>query len=413
MKAELIAVGSELLRLGRRDTNGDWIATRLERVGIGVAARVQIVDDTERLAACLRDAVRRSDLVLVSGGLGPTEDDRTRDALALAVDRPLVRDEERLAMLRRLFEERGRRFQPVQARQAGIPEGGTWIENPVGTAPGIELATGKARVFALPGVPAELKAMFRDHVEPRIAGLSRAVSASRTLKVGGRFEASVDAQLRDLYELPGIDATILAGREGIEVHLRAEAATRDEAIARLGEAERRISERLGNDVYGRDDASLPAVTGELLARRHRTVATAESCTAGLIAATLTDVPGSSAWFRGGIVVYSDDLKSSLAGVRPETLAAHGAVSEPVARELAEGAARRCGADFGIGVTGVAGPSGGTACKPVGLVHLALAGPGGVEHWRTQQFGDRKLVRRRTVNAALDRLRRRLLSEEGP
>jgi nicotinamide-nucleotide amidase len=210
--------------------------------------------------------------------------------------------------------------------------------------------------------------------------------------------------MRDLYEQPGVEVTILSGREGIELHITAEEGERAEALAEI------MSRRLGHDLYAKDERSLAASTGELLRALGKTVGTAESCTAGLLAASFTDIPGSSSWYRGGVVVYSDELKSELAGVMPETISAHGAVSEEVSRELARGARARCGADYGIGITGIAGPGGGSVEKPVGLVHLALDDGIGSAHWRLLLLGDRHLVRWRAVTAALDRLRRKLLEE---
>jgi nicotinamide-nucleotide amidase len=342
--------------------------------------------------------------------MGPTEDDRTRQAVAQAVDRLVERDEERVQRLRAQFESRGRRFQPFQARQADRPLGADWIDNPLGTAAGFVLQDRDRQLFALPGVPAELKAMFHAAVLPRIRESSAPIAvATRTLKVAGRTEPSVDEQLRDLYGGHGVEVTILAATEGIELHLRAAG---EEAEASVADLDRRMTTRLGLDLYGRDDETLPAVVGALLARKGRTVATAESCTAGLLAATLTGVAGASGWFRGGWVVYSDALKRELAGVADELLTRHGAVSEAVARELAVEVRRRCATDFGIGITGIAGPGGGTPEKPVGLVHSALATDAMVLHWRTLHFGDRELVRRRTVTAALDRLRRVLVGEAG-
>jgi nicotinamide-nucleotide amidase len=412
VKASLIAVGSELLRHGRRDTNGDWLAEQLTLAGVEVSARSAVEDDVDAIASCVRAAVRRDGLVVVFGGLGPTEDDRTREGLARALDLPLERDESRLESLRALFASRSREFRPLQARQADRPVGAAWVENPLGTAPGLLLEHRGARLFALPGVPAEMKAMVRSAVLPLLESVGEPARAVRTLKVAGRTESSVDEQLADLYDAPGVEVTILCGGEGIELHLEASGAEPGEARRRLGAVEGEMVRRLGDDLYDRGGGgSLARVCGALLARAGESVAVAESCTAGMLAAALTDEPGSSAWFRGGLVVYGDELKVALAGVDAEMLARHGAVSAEVARELAAGARQRCGADWGIGITGIAGPGGGTACKPVGLVHLALAGPDGVEHWRTQQFGDRGLVRRRTVVAALDRLRRTLVARE--
>jgi nicotinamide-nucleotide amidase len=410
MIAELIAVGSELLRFGRSDTNGDWITERLQRLGVEVVGRSLVGDDHARTAAAIRAGLATADLVVLTGGLGPTEDDRARAAIADALGVPLERDEMRVARLRRFFEDRGREFKPEQSRQADRPVGAEWIENDLGIAPGILARRNGRTIVALPGVPAEMKRMFTARVAPLLAGSLQGALARRLLKIGGRFESSVDAQVRDLYDTPGVEVTILTGREGIELHLLARGGRAGEARERLEALDRRFADRLGVDLYGRDDETLGAVTGHLLVGAGATVATAESCTAGLLAATMTDVPGSSSWFRGGLVVYSNDLKVSLAGVDPGLIEAEGAVSEGVARALASGARSRCGADYGVGITGIAGPGGGTPDKPVGRVHVALADPvGQTDHWQLQQIGGRELVRRRTVVFALDRLRRALLS----
>jgi nicotinamide-nucleotide amidase len=414
MRARIIAVGSEMLGLGRVDANGDWLIEQLGRLGVAVESRCVVEDDPDAIASAVRGALGRVGAVIVSGGLGPTEDDRTRDGLARALGTDLERDPERLHRLEELFRMRGRTCSPRQARQADRPAGAAWIENTGGTAPGLALKHGDTELFALPGVPAEMQVMFRTFVAPRIAARADRVLARRTLRVAGRTELSVDDQLRDLYGAGGLRVTVLAGREGIEVHLLAEGRDQAAATARIEEIDARMSRRLGRDLYGRDDETLATVVGSALECAGRTLATAESCTAGLLAAAVTGVPGSSAWFRGGFVVYSDDLKKSLAGVAPEVLEKHGAVSAEVADELARGARARCGADYGIGITGIAGPGGGSAQKPVGLVHLALAERSGTETWRLLQSGDRNLVRHRTVATALDRLRRRLLdsADEG-
>lgn len=408
MNANLIAVGSELLRFGRHDSNGDWITERLQRLGVEVVGRTLVGDDHGRTAAAIAVAVESADIVVLTGGLGPTEDDRTRDALAQALGLALERDDGQVARLREFFDRRGKEFQPEQARQADRPSGAEWIDNPLGIAPGMLYRGESFLVIALPGVPAEMKRMFGDTVAPLIGRTAAGRLARRVLKVGGRFESSVDAQVRDLYGTRGVEVTILTGREGIELHLLANADDAAQARVRIDSLDRELSARLGQDLYGRDDETLAEVTGCMLVQRGASVATAESCTAGLLSATVTAVAGSSGWFRGGLVVYSDDLKVSLAGVPPETLEARGAVSEEVARCLAQGARSRCGADYGIGITGVAGPGGGTEGKPVGLVHVAIAEDDQrTEHWKIQQIGGRELVRRRTVVFALDRLRRAL------
>ena len=408
MNATLIAVGSELLRFGRHDSNGDWITERLQRLGVEVVGRTLVGDDQARTAAAIGVAVVSADIVVVTGGLGPTEDDRTREALAQALGVALERDERRVARLREFFDRRGRAFEPEQEKQADRPAGAEWIDNPLGIAPGILYRGESSLVIALPGVPAEMKRMFDDTVAPLIGQSGAGRLARRVLKIGGRFESSVDAQVRDLYDTPGVEVTILTSNEGIELHLLAGGDDAGQARARIDGLDRAFSERLGQDLYGRDDETLAEVTGRMLVQRGASVATAESCTAGMLSATVTAVAGSSRWFRGGLVVYSDDLKVSLAGVPSDLLGARGAVSEEVARCLARGARRRCGADYGVGITGVAGPGGGTTEKPVGLVHVAIAEDDQqTEHWMLQLTGGRDLVRRRTVVFALDRLRRTL------
>jgi competence/damage-inducible protein CinA-like protein len=409
--AALIAVGSELLRPGRSDANGDWLTERLGRLGIEVVARTIVGDDAARTATVIVAALRAGDLVILTGGLGPTEDDRTREALARALGRPLERDAEREERLRAMFESRGRTFRPMQARQTEKPRGAEWVDNPLGTAPGVLCRRAGRLVIALPGVPAEMRRMFEDSVAPLASARAMGALARRALKIGGRLEASVDEQLRDLYGTRGVDVTILAGHEGIELQLAAHGADAEHARLALDALEREIADRLGDDLYGKDDETLPVAVGRALTAAGLSVATAESCTAGLLAAALTEVPGSSAWFRGGVVPYADDLKPVLADVPVEVVARSGAVSEDVARALAEGVRRRTGASLGVGITGIAGPGGGSADKPVGLVHVAIAGPARTDHWRLLHVGDRALIRRRSVSFALDRLRRRASERE--
>ena len=402
MNAAIIAVGTELVRHGKIDTNGDWIGGRLLHAGVRVDLRATASDDDGAIASVLHAALATCDLALLTGGLGPTEDDRTRDAVARATGLPLERDPEVERALRERFAARGFPFLPMQSRQADRPRGADWIPNPIGSAPGFALALGSRLVIALPGVPAEMRAMFEGSVVSRLApgGIAR-----RALRVAGRSESSVEEALRDLYGAQGVEVTILAGRHGVDLHLLAEGRTADDAARRVGWVERRMVERLGRDLYGYDDDTLAAVTGHALATAGRTVAVAESCTGGLVASALTSVPGSSVWFRGAVVPYADDLKIQLCGVDASVLAASGAVSESVVLELARGVRRRLGADVGVGISGIAGPGGATGEKPVGLVHLAIADGTRERAWATRWVGDRDLVRSRAATFALDRLRR--------
>ncbi len=408
MIAEVVAVGRELLRHGAPDTNSAWLVERLHEAGIEVAARAAIDDDPERLASFLSGALARADLVLLTGGLGPTADDRTRPALASALGVALESDPARVALLRELYARHCQPFGDGEARQATRPAGADWIENPLGSAPGLLVRRPGRLLAALPGVPWEMRAMFEAGVLPLLRRLAPGTIGQRTLRIAGLGEAELERILGDLIEPLGIELTVLGGIEGLELHACASGAERRAVAARLEEFERAARQRLGANLVGGRDDRLPAVVGALLAERRQTVATAESCTAGLLAAALTSAPGSTAWFRGGLIVYDDRLKIELAGVNPRSIQAHGAVSPEVARELACGARSRCGADIGVGVTGIAGPGGGSADEPVGLVELAIAAPRGWLSWNLRLLGDRAAVRGRAVTEALDRLRRLLL-----
>jgi nicotinamide-nucleotide amidase len=411
MNAELIAVGSEMLGAGRQDTNGSWLSERLARLGISTAARDIVEDDIDRIASMVRSALGRAEIVILTGGIGPTADDLTREAVALALDRPLERDAEQEERLRERFRTFGRRLGPQQLKPADRPQGADWISNSQGSAPGFLVRLDDRILCVLPGVPSEMKAMFETGLAPALPRVSRIRFARRALKIAGRSEPSVDRRIVDLYDRPDTDITILSGLSGIELHLRVTAEGEATAASKLESLTAEICERFGNDIYGRDDETLPGVVAALMRGAHKTLATAESCTGGLLGGAITAVPGSSAWYRGGFVVYSNELKTQLAGVSRATLEAHGAVSEETARQLARGVRDRCEADIGIGITGIAGPDGGTAEKPVGWVHLALQDEQESLHWQVQLPGGRDEVRSRTVTLALDRLRRRLLQEE--
>ena len=396
-RAALIAVGSELLHFGRSDTNTPWIAGKLERQGIEVLTRNTVADEVDAIAAALRAAVDSADLVITTGGLGPTEDDLTRDAVALATGLPLTRDPLKEDELRRRVEAYGVPWTDLQARQADRPQGAEWIENRLGSADGWRLESGGTVIVALPGVPAEMIAMVEAGLA-EWAGHGEAHAHVAILRVAGLGEGSVDDLLRDLYRDPEVAVTTLGAADGVEVRLRSFNETR------LEEVRVSIVERLGERLFAEDESSLAEVVGALLEARGQTLAVAESCTGGMLAAEATSVPGSSAWFRGGWVVYHNDLKLRWAAVAPEVLEAEGAVSEPVARQLAERVRIETSATWGIGITGIAGPGGGSEEKPVGLVHVALAGPRETLHWKPRWPGDRRRVRRRAVAFALDRLR---------
>jgi nicotinamide-nucleotide amidase len=409
MRAAILAVGTELLSVDRVDSHSLRLADRLERHGVTLVRKAVVADDEEEIAAEILAALERADLLLVTGGLGPTADDLTREGCARALGLRLVEDAAIWATIGRRFASFGRTPSENNRRQALVPEGAAVLENARGTAPGLRLESRGRTLFLLPGVPHELEALVERELEPWLAARSSGGTERRTLRVAMRPESEVDRLLEPAYTELGRDAITVLASPG-EVRVRFTATGREpERAQRLAEIEARLRELLGSSIFGVGEAeSLEAVVGALLSARGLTVATAESCTGGLVAERLTRIPGSSGWFPGGVVVYSNRSKSDLVGVEPELLATHGAVSEEVARALAEGVRRRFGADLGIGITGIAGPGGGSEEKPVGTVHLALAAADGCRHRALRLPGDRERVRTMAAQAALEMARRWLL-----
>jgi len=410
MDAEIIAVGSELLTPYRLDTNSLYLTEKLNALGIEVRFKTVVGDDRERLARVLRAALDRSSLIILTGGLGPTEDDVNREVVAEALGRPL----REVAAVRKSLEERfarlGRAMSPNNARQALVPEGAEWLENKKGTAPGLWIEEDGVRILLLPGPPHELEAMFESACLPRLARLSTGERLlSRVYKVVGLPESEVDQRIAPIYKAyTSVATTILAVAGAIEIHLRARAAHEDEAEALLTELGDKVELALGDHVFSTRGESLEQIVAMYLNMKQKSVAVAESCTGGLLSERLTRVPGSSGYFLGGVVCYSNDLKTKLAGVPPALLETHGAVSKPVAQALAEGIRNRSGADIGIGITGVAGPSGGTPEKPVGLVYISLADERGTQVREFRFPGDRERIRHWATQAALELIRRRMM-----
>jgi nicotinamide-nucleotide amidase len=411
--AAILAVGSELLGTDRLDTNSLRLTAALAAHGFELVRKAVVGDSEEEIARELRSLVGRVELVVVTGGLGPTADDVTREAAAAALGRRLVFDEEILRRIEARFREHGLRMPEVNRHQAEVIEGAEVIPNERGTAPGMRLEEAGTTIFLFPGVPFELDGMLASHFVPwlaaRAGGMGRETAV---LKVACLPESAVEERISPAYAELGREAITILARPG-EIRLQVTAAgPPEERRARLAAMQARLAELAGDAVFAwREEETLEGVVGELLRRAGRTLAIAESCTGGLVAERVTAVPGSSDYFTGGIVAYGNQLKARLAGVPDELLAAHGAVSEPVARELAEGARRRLGGDYGIGVTGVAGPGGGSEEKPVGTVHLAVAGPGRPADHRKVRFpGDRERVRWQASQLALEMLRRRLLAD---
>jgi nicotinamide-nucleotide amidase len=409
--AEIIAVGSELLGSTRVDTNSLFLADGLASLGIGLRAKGVVGDRRGDLATIFRLALERVDLVILTGGLGPTDDDLTRDAVAEVLGLPLTEDAAIVADIETRFAKRGLRMPPINRRQAMVPRGATVLDNPNGSAPGLLLLVGDRVVMLLPGPPREMKPMFE-----RVAASVLSARAGRerfyraTILVAGRSESHVEEAIQPIYAplataVPPIETTILAAPGQIEVHLTALSDNAEVAQQALASARERIVAALGDDAFSLDGRSMEETVGGLLLEAGSTIAVAESCSGGLLLSRLTDIPGSSAYVRGGVVAYSNDIKTAFADVPAELIADHGAVSEPVATAMAEGIRARMQATIGVGVTGIAGPGGATPTKPVGTIAIAVAGPSGTTV-RTVRFnGNRAQIKYYASQSALDMVRR--------
>lgn len=415
---ELINTGTELL-LGRvLNTHQQWICRRLADAGYVVARQTTVADTAEDIRQAVREALARADLIVVTGGLGPTADDLTRAAIAELVGRPLREDPAVVAHLHAWYSARRRTPTPAVMIQAQVPEGAVVLPNAHGTAPGLWIEvrpnphspTGRPAVLVLlPGPPRELQPMFTEQVLPRVQRVFplRTPFVCRTLRSTGVPESVVEARLTEpLAPLVarGLEVGYCARPGEVDIRLAARGA---DAAALVAEAEARVRREVGQHVYGEEDETLEAVVVRRLTALRRTLAVAESCTGGRLASRITDVPGASAVFLGGFVTYSNELKQSLVGVRPATLAEHGAVSEATAREMAEGVRTRTGADFALALTGIAGPTGGTPDKPVGTVFIALAGAEGTEVRHFLNAFDRETFKHVSSQQALELLRQRL------
>ncbi|HEX8160279.1 MAG TPA: competence/damage-inducible protein A [Pyrinomonadaceae bacterium] len=410
LTAEIIAIGSELLTPERTDTNSLWLTAQLNQIGIEVKLKTVVGDDDARLEEAIKDALRRSRVIITTGGLGPTEDDITRKIAGRAMSRRLQLDERVLAGIRAKFMHWGRAMPEINARQAMIVEGAEVLDNPNGSAPGMYVEHEGRSVVLLPGPPREMKPMFESLVKPRLAAKAGDVRVvRRMLRVSGLGESAVDEKIAPVYrQFTNPQTTILFNKSEIEIHLTAQAKTEREAELLLDGLAGQIEERLGDAIFAFRGERMEEVVGLRLAVAGFTLATAESCTGGLIAERITEVPGSSVYFREGVVAYSNEAKVRLLGVPSDLIAEYGAVSAPVAEAMADGVRLRADADFGVSVTGIAGPDGGTEDKPVGLVYIALSDDAHTEHRKLLLPGDRQLIRWRASQAALDLLRRRLI-----
>lgn len=406
MNAEIIAVGSELLTPTKTDTNSLWLTDQLNTLGIEVVQKAIVGDDRPRLAAIIAGAVERSDLVLLTGGLGPTEDDVTRDAVCQALGRQQHFQQSLCDAIADRFARMKRTMAENNKRQAFLIDGAEAIPNDRGTAPGqwIPLPEGKA-VALLPGPPSELKGMWNAEIERRVRAMVPPLAiAAAHFRVAGMGESDLDQLIAPVYTAYANPVTtILAAPGDVHIHLRARCAEQAEAQRLVDELGARIRELLGDRIYSDDGADLETAVGRKLAALGATVSTAESMTGGLLGQRITSVPDSSTWFRGGLVAYTNEMKQSLLGIPAALLEEHSAVSHPVAVAMAEAARHRTGATWALSITGYAGPSG----DNVGLVFIGLAGPGFADARQLHLFGDRPRVRNVAATLALDWLRKKL------
>jgi nicotinamide-nucleotide amidase len=414
VNAEIIAIGSELLTPFRQDTNSLFLTERLNQLGVDVTFKTIVGDNVDHLTQTAKLAISRSDIVIFMGGLGPTEDDLTREAVAAALDLKLQRDPDALAQLEQRFAARNFKMTPNNLKQADVIVGATVLPNANGSAPGQWISgkyEGRDRyLILLPGPPHELKALFDQQCMDRLrAKLPMQFIATRELKITGLGESAADARVAPIYKkFTDIDTTILAGAGEIQLHLKTRGNSFEAAQERVDDLAAKIETELGDMVFSDNGDSMEQIVGYFLQMRGATLAVAESCTAGLIAQRITSISGSSRYFLGGAVVYSNQLKTDFAGVPPAMIKKYGAVSREVAAGLAEGIRKRCDSTFGIGVTGVAGPTGGTPEKPVGLVFHGLATENGTEVIERTFPGDRKRVRWFASQQALDMVRKKLM-----
>lgn len=410
MNAEIIAIGSELLTPYRIDTNSLYLTAQLNQLGIRVLHKAVVGDAPDEMSSSFRHALDSAELVVSSGGLGPTDDDRTRQTVAELLGRKLRTNDEILAGIRERFRRYGRAMPEINARQALVPDGAIVLPNPRGSAPGLWLETNGRIVVLLPGPPNELEGMFEEQVQPRLAKLGqREHLYTRDLRISGLPESEVEQRVRPLYSVyPDIDTTILAAPGGIQLHPRIWSEDARIAEKLLDEIVQRMALALGEHLYSTQGESLEEVVGRVLTENRATIAVAESCTGGMLAERLTNISGSSVYFLGGVVCYSNNLKAAFVDVPPEIIETKGAVSSEVALALADGIRRRTGATVGVGITGIAGPGGGTPEKPVGTVHIGIADERGPRARGFHFLGDRDRIRLQATQTALDMVRRYFL-----
>ncbi len=411
MIAELISIGDEILSGHTVNTNATFISKELFDIEYETSRHLVIGDEKDEIVRELTVAVKRAEVVIVTGGLGPTHDDITLDAVAGAFDRPLQLDESAKASIEEFFRARGRSPDAIHEEQAHIPQGAKAIPNTVGTAPGIHLEIDGTHLFVLPGVPAEMKAMINYHVIPFLRSLIKPTSARVRLYTTGIPESKLYEKIREVIErYPNVKVAFLPGQHGVKIRARVALESTEKSQDEVNRWKEDVRSILGTAIYSEEDERIEIVIGDLLREKNATLATAESCTGGLIGQRLTSIPGSSDYYTHGFVTYSNDAKTQLLGVEAALIKKEGAVSEAVAIQMADGALAHAGTTYAISVTGIAGPSGGTEEKPVGLTYIGLAG-GGETICRKFLFGNQREINRvRSSQAALNMVRKRLLGE---
>jgi len=416
MNAEIVSIGTELLLGHTVNTNAAYLSKELAKAGVNVYYHTVVGDNRKRLHSALKQALKRSELIITTGGLGPTVDDITVEALSRVSKRKLVFKPQILRRLKLKFSKRGLAFPEVNRRQAYIPEGAIAMRNPSGTAPGLILKMAKSRfLIALPGVPGEMKDITQTGLIPFLKRKlkTKVIIVSKTLKTVGLPESAVNEKVTDLLKLgPEVTVGIYPYPGQVDLRITARAVNKSAANKLIGGVEKEIRQRLGNIIYGKDKDTLEAVVGKLLKKHKKNLAVAESCTGGLVTHRITNIPGSSAYFLLGITAYSNRIKSAQLGIHSQIIKKHGAVSQKVALSLAEGARRLAKSNVALGITGIAGPTGGTKSKPVGTVYIALTANNFQQVKKHLFLGNREAIKQKTSQAAFDILRRYLENHPG-
>jgi nicotinamide-nucleotide amidase len=411
MEAEIISVGTELLLGQIPNTNAQYLGEKLATLGIGLHHIITVGDNAGRLKLALEAAWQRADIIILTGGLGPTQDDITKETVADFLHLDLVLDQPSLETIRCFFAKRGHHMTANNVKQALLPKGSVALPNPNGTAPGVWLEYDGKIIIILPGPPFELQPMWEHHVMPRLAkilGGKHTVIRSRIVKIYGIGESAAEERVKDLVTSSNPTLASYAKATEIQFRLTAKAETEEEADKLLCSLEEKLHARLGEYIFAYDEETMQEIVGQLLTKHNLTLAVAESCTGGLVSHWLTNIPGSSTYFQGGVVSYSNQLKEQLLQVPIEMLREHGAVSQEVAEAMATGIKRLAQVDLGAAVTGIAGPSGGTPEKPVGLVYIAVADQTGVYSRRYEWHGIREIIKQRAAQALLNLIRQRIL-----